>query len=363
MALYQDKKTKKWAYRLSFNDNGKRKQKHSKWYDLKKDAKAAEKEYLELICENIANEDITFEHIWNSYLNFKKEHLKITSYETLKNRQRHIEMLFDIKIIDFDFKVFSKWKKHLNDSDFSTTYKNNLYKLLRSVLKYGGKYFDINIEKLLSKMTGFSNPNELKKEMKFFTYEEFCRFIKIETNLTYKTLFETFYFCGLRQGEALALTWNDIKFDNDTMYININKSMTSKIKGKKFVILPPKNKSSYRTLPIKNKKLINDMTLLKKECQKLYSFSEDWFVFGNFYPIPTSTLQKRKEINRKLANVKQIRIHDFRHSCASLLINKGASVALVSKYLGHSDIATTLKTYTHMFKSELDEIAIGLKDL
>ena len=64
-----------------------------------------------------------------------------------------------------------------------------------------------------------------------------------------------------------------------------------------------------------------------------------------------------------MARVKDIRIHDFRHSCASLLINKGASISLVSKYLGHSNISITLNTYTHMYKSELIEMTNILNNL
>ena len=63
------------------------------------------------------------------------------------------------------------------------------------------------------------------------------------------------------------------------------------------------------------------------------------------------------------ANLKQIRIHDFRHSCASLLINSGVSIALVAKYLGHSNISTTLNTYTHMFKTEMEEITKIIENL
>lgn len=58
----------------------------------------------------------------------------------------------------------------------------------------------------------------------------------------------------------------------------------------------------------------------------------------------------------KLAGVQQIRIHDFRHSCASLLINNGANVTVVAKYLGHTKIEETLNTYTHLFNSALNEV-------
>ena len=79
------------------------------------------------------------------------------------------------------------------------------------------------------------------------------------------------------------------------------------------------------------------------------------FIFGNLLPFKESTIIIEKNNYCKVANVKQIRIHEY--SCAILLISKGASVALVSKYLGHENINVTLKTYTHMFKSELNNIA------
>ena len=64
----------------------------------------------------------------------------------------------------------------------------------------------------------------------------------------------------------------------------------------------------------------------------------------------------RKNKDCKLAEVKQIRIHDFRHSCASLLINSGATINVVAKYLGHTKIDETLNTYSHLFKNQLNEI-------
>lgn len=57
-----------------------------------------------------------------------------------------------------------------------------------------------------------------------------------------------------------------------------------------------------------------------------------------------------------MARVKDIRIHDFRHSCASLLIDSGANITLVAKYLGHTKIDETLNTYFHMYQNRLDTI-------
>lgn len=64
-----------------------------------------------------------------------------------------------------------------------------------------------------------------------------------------------------------------------------------------------------------------------------------------------------------LAGLKVIRIHDFRHSCASLLINNGANVTLVAKYLGHTKIEETLNTYSHMFSTALDSVVSVIDSL
>lgn len=111
------------------------------------------------------------------------------------------------------------------------------------------------------------------------------------------------------------------------------------------------------------KRFLEDWKCLKNKAEEYKDFKEEWFVFGNIYPFPETTIQKKKNNYCKEANVKQIRIHDFRHSCASLLINQGASIALLSKYLGHGNITITLNTYTHLYKSELDNITNILNKL
>ncbi len=73
-------------------------------------------------------------------------------------------------------------------------------------------------------------------------------------------------------------------------------------------------------------------------------------------PIADSNIYLRRTKLATLAGLKVIRIHDFRHSCASLLINNGANVTLVAKYLGHTKIEETLNTYSHMYQNRLENI-------
>ena len=79
-------------------------------------------------------------------------------------------------------------------------------------------------------------------------------------------------------------------------------------------------------------------------------------MFGNIDSLSATTLLDRKTKNAFMARVKNIRIHDFRHSCASLLIDSGANITLVAKYLGHTKIDETLNTYSHMYQNRLDTI-------
>ena len=113
--------------------------------------------------------------------------------------------------------------------------------------------------------------------------------------------------------------------------------------------------SSYRTIPIPNF-LLEYYKDLYDNCSSYYNFNDNWYVFGNIDPLPETTLRGRKTKNAFKDGVKDIRVHDFRHSCTSLLIDSGANITLVAKYLGHSKIDETLNTYSHMYQNRLENI-------
>ena len=74
-------------------------------------------------------------------------------------------------------------------------------------------------------------------------------------------------------------------------------------------------------------------------------------------------LYDRRTLIANKAGLKSIRLHDFRHSCASLLINNGANVTLVAKFLGHTKIEETINTYSHMFSTALDNVVSIIDNL
>lgn len=259
----------------------------------------------------------------------------------------------NIKVNDLDLATYNKFNLYVDKEGYSVNHKNKILNLLKSLVNYSHKYYNTS-DTILTFIENYKEVNPFKKEMQFFTYEEFLKFESVIDEFNYKTFFEVLYYLGLRQGEACSLTWSDIDFNKSE--VSINKTITTKLKGQLYTISSPKTKKSNRVLPIP-KKLLESLKTMKLNAKKKKYFKETWFVFGDELPFRETTIQVRKNKYCRLAGVKQIRIHDFRHSCASFLIQNGASIVLVSKYLGHSKISITLDTYTHLYENELKKVS------
>lgn len=366
MAVYKSKIATKdgrqYFFRIKYKDIlGVTHDYTSKKYKSLKDATNEETLYkLQVMQKNISTSVLTIDQIWKEYHLYKTNKIKKqTLNKIVVQYNKYIKMLGKIKINDFNIKHYQFFKKEMEDNHLSVVYKNKVQGLLASLIRYSNKYYSTSTE-VLKYFESFKEVDKIKKEMLYFTYEEYLKFIDKVDDIEYKMFFQVLYFMGLRQGECLALNWNDINFEKKTM--KISKTLTSKIKGESYTISSPKTKSSCRILPIPQN-VLNSLKSLYNNARQFTDFKKEWFVFGNSLPFRETTIQVKKNKACKLANVKQIRIHDFRHSCASLLINKGASIALVSKYLGHSNISITLNTYTHLYQSELDNMVKILDNL
>lgn len=341
---------RKWVFEIRYE--GKRIK--SRKYKTKKEAEeAARLFYIEK--EKVGDQSLmTLGDLFEEHYNYQKDKVKATTLNNYGKKIKHFDLIRNIKLDKLNIHDIEKWKQEMNSRNLATRTKNDLMKYLKSALNYGTKWYDFNFTSMYNKMVNFTNPNEMPKEMLFYTYEEFKKFISVEEDLKFKTLFETLYFCGLRRGELRGLTWKYVDFDRKEIRIVKNVVNVSGDSGY-WNITTPKTRSSIRQIPIPNT-LLNDLKALKEQTKKYYGFAENWFVFGDVSPIHTDVLRKRKKSNAAKAGLKEIRIHDFRHSCASLLINNGANIVMVAKYLGHTKIDETLNTYSHMFRNKLDDI-------
>lgn len=356
MAIYKDTKNNSWYFRVYLEDkNGIKKQKARFGFKSKSLAKIAENEFIlkSNIEREIEDNNILFIDLYDEYIKYKEQSLKFQSFRAIKNRfENHILPFFkDYKINNIKSKDYINWKSYILSKKYSYKYNCNLHLCMVNILNYAINFYDLK-ENVASKIGNFSK-REYFPKVNFWTYEEFNTFInKVDDNIYY-SLFTLLYYSGMRLGECLALNWNDIKEN----YIDVNKTL---IRGNSdnYSFNTPKTKDSIRKIKIDNNtmSIIND---LKEFYKNTINFSNDWFVFGGIKPLATTTIERKKNNYCKLSNVKKIRIHDFRHSHATLLISKGLPITVISKRLGHSNTATTLNIYSH-FISEDEDKAIDI---
>lgn len=362
MAVYQEKNKKKWTkdgrswfFRVYYVDlTGKNTQYWSGKYLTKKEAQEGERQFLSSVKDKADNTNMRFKDLYSAFYEHQKEIVKETTFRTYLDRVPFLEYLDNIKLVDFNINHYNMWKKKINEKDIATSYKNDILKFLKAILNFGTKWYNFNFTATYNKMEKFTNPDEIEKEMDYYEYDEFKTFISYETDLKYICLFETLYYCGLRNGEMRGITWEDIDFTKKT--IRINKQIPTRYTSKNWKFTSPKTKSSIRTLPLCNI-LLEHLKMLYNEVSQYENFEPTWFVFGQAkVPIVADNPNDRQKVICKKAKIKKIRIHDFRHSCASLLINSGANVTIVAKYLGHTKVEETLNTYSHMFESALTSV-------
>ena len=317
--------------------------------------------FLVTSTDKVEDNNMTFKDLYDEFRMHNDEIMKDTTKYGYDNKEKFIECFYPVKVKDFNIMQFEQWKREINKLNISLRYKNDIYKFLKSILNFGVKWHNLNFQAVYNKITKFQDPNERRKEMAYYTYDEFKKFISYEGDLRWKCVFEILYYCGLRKGELKGLTWKDIYFDKKVL--SVNKQITQRNNRVKFEFSDTKTRDSRRIVPI-TKVLLNDLKMLYEQNKKdYYGFNDDFFVVSDAKPIADSNIYLRRTKLANLAGLKVIRIHDFRHSCASLLINNGANVTLVAKYLGHTKIEETLNTYSHMFSTALDSVVSVIDSL
>lgn len=340
-----------WSVRFSCLENGIYTSKRLSGFKTKAEAQAAWKAYTPPPITKGSEKDKTpFITVCNAYLESQRNRVKHSSYVERECRLKKIIPYFegiylqDIKPLDI-----LNWQATLND--YSATYIGTLRGQLSSVLLFGERYFDI--PSVMRKVEPFRKPPKAQK-LRFWTEEEFRRFMDAlpEEKTVYRLFFRFLYVMGCRKGEALALEWKDL--DKKKKTISITKSLTEKGKNGR-EITSPKNESSIRTLDLPQR-LFEDMVNFQKEN------ANSVYIFGGQTPLATSPIDRLWHETTAKAGLPKIRIHDLRHSCASLLISRGISIVAVSKRLGHSDTEQTLNTYAHLLPRDAERILSELKD-
>ena len=266
MASYeQNAKSKLWSVRFRETRDGVEHNMRLSGFKTKRDAQQAYIDYASThINDDTERRQITFVALYNEFIENAKTRMKESSYLDLvrKFETRIIPFFEPYTIETITPLLISQWQNQLVEQNYAYKYRKDLRNYLSRLLKFGESYHDL--PNVMSKVENFRN-TERKKEMLFWTPDEFRKFISVVANPELKAYYMTLYYTGMRKGETQALTWRDIDFENST--INVNKSITRKTAEGAWKVTSPKNESSNRKITI-NKALKETLLEHKKKLKR-----------------------------------------------------------------------------------------------
>lgn len=196
---------------------------------------------------------------------------------------------------------------------------------------------------------GVDIPRPRHKEINTWNEHDVNNFLEAAKDSIYYPLFHTALFTGMRRSELLGLQWKDIGLDQ----ISVNRALHL-LRDGTYVFTQPKSEKSRRTIALSPSSVI---TLTEhKQKQRKYrsalglSQPEDDLVFSTAEgkPFRPDTVSRAWATMAARAGVKVIRLHDARHTHASLMLKQGVHPKIVQERLGHSSIQITLDTYSHV---------------
>lgn len=261
--------------------------------------------------------------------------------DTRKNKDRIIEMYMPVlktmRYEDVTKPFLLKLRSEIASLDLSPKSKNKLIEILKTTSAYANEVYDLpDNAKVLKRFKLVKKEFDIWTPQEYFQFEEGLKPMYEDCIPFFRTLF----FTGMRKGEARALLTSDLDVENAT--ITINKSM----RKYKSSLKAPKTPSGVRKIKIDT----NTLEILKP-----LKSHEKW-LFGDYKPISRDRVDRAFKYGIANSGVKPIRIHDLRHSNASLLISKGGNIVAISKRLGHSSINMTLNTYAHLMKDSENQL-------
>lgn len=343
MKAEKDKKTGKWLIQYRYTDwQGKRRKSTKRGFATKREAEEWLRNFL---ITQKADFDMKFEDFWKMYCADMETRLR---EHTMRTKKYIVELKIlpyfgNKRVNDITAADIRQWQNELIKMGYSPTYLKTINNQLSAIFNYAVRYYDLKSNPCAK---AGSMGKSKAEEIDFWTGEEFRKFIDSVMNkrLSYMA-FMTLYWTGMRMGELLALNPKDVDLEKRT--ISITKSYQRL--GKKDVITPPKTPKSKRVITIPEF-LAAD---IKDYMDSLYDLQEN----DRLFPITKYYLEHEMQRGIKESGVKRIRVHDLRHSHASMLIELGFSPLEIANRLGHEKVETTLNTYAHLYPNKQTKLA------
>lgn len=347
MPIYKDKKRNTWYCKFYYtNWQGIRQQKCKRGFARQRDAKKWEEDFLGKMQ---GTPDMTFETLYDLYMEDLAARVKQISVTGKEHVFRlHILPFFSNKPINGITPAnVRSWQNTRIEKGYSDSYLHRMHNMLVAILNYAVTYY--NLPENPCKKAGSMGKKTVV--VNFWTKDEYERFLSTVKSEQARTAFQVLYYSGIRFGELLALTPEDINFDNNI--ISITKSLQRL--QKQDVVTTPKTPKSIRDInmpPFVMNELKNYMDMLCELGKK-----------DRIFPFTKSFIGGVMRRGCRKSNIKLIRIHDIRHSHASLLIDMGFLPLLIAERLGHEKVETTLNTYSHLYPNKHSEVAKKLEHL
>lgn len=375
--IIQRGKTYRFTAYLGYDGNGKQIRKTATFVPpegltMKKSDQLAREEYIHFRnqCKGfyLLNEHMRFSDLVTEYFTlYAKNRLKpITSYNYEKLIQYHFMDYFgNKKLKDITPSVishfFSTHKSMIcgNLEPLSPGNAKKLYCILQSLFTFALSQGYLRETPCRNIILPQKNP---KKEIKrkYLTEEELPEFLALfEEYSPFHAIILTLLFTGMRSGECLGLQWTDIDFEHKKIFI---RHTLSDVGGKLF-LTSPKTDTSIRYLYMNEylSVLLKKHQSEQKRLQALHGsdFPHPEMVFTSSNGNYKSRRSLSNSFKSCLRNTKFefMTLHNLRHTNATLLLNHGIDLKIVSEHLGHADIATTADIYTSILDHSRKETA------
>lgn len=355
MPAYKEKDRNSWTVKIKHrNWNGEIKWVTKRGFATKREALQYERDFL---ARQSGSLDMSFTDFVRVYREDRMPRLKESTCAMKDN-------IIDTKLIPYfgnhcmreiTTKDVMNWQNAMinyrdpkTGKPYSKSYLKTLHNQLSAIFNHAVRYYKLaeNPARTVGNMG-----SEKGVEMKCWTLEQYLRFSEymMDDPVGYY-YFELLYWCGLREGEALALTADDFDFEKRT--VSITKTFQH-LKGKD-VITEPKTPKSVRIVEMPG-------FLADEICyfiEKLHDLQPNERLFN----LSKSYLYRKMEQGSKVMDLPRIRVHDLRHSHVSLLIHLGYSAVAIADRMGHESIDITYR-YAHLFPTVQRQMAADLNAL
>lgn len=343
----------KWRAMFYYTDwTGERKPMCKRGFNTKREADEYERFFL---ARQNNRSTIPFPALVENYLEDQSHRLKYSTMDNKKNiiNTKILPYFEKLRTSDIDSIKVRQWQNTLmtqtskHGKPYSPTYLRSIHSQLSAIFNYACTNY--GLAQNPCRVAGSIGQGHAE-EMKIWTVEEFNHFLQYEHKSGMKLAFEIFYYTGIRLGELLGLTPANVL---PSKKLDIQHGFD--VVDDEEVFTTTKNPTSVRCIAIPDFLYQEIMNYI----DKLYGIQPDDRIF---YFTKSGIEKEIKEVADK-AGMEPIRLHDLRHSHASLLIENKIPITDISKRLGHKNPRITLETYAHLYKRSDQPIADALDNI